>query len=135
MDKDIFYDFSELCMSLCSVEDDWCKDRIVHLGIFNCILTFTREIRYGAWIAVRGLRCILTIFDSYEEDPERKDIVMAQFSSTQIHGESGLEIIEQLYQEENEEIIDLSIEILDSHFGYDDNGHYKGFYEEDTVFS
>ena len=43
---------------------------------------------------------------------------------------SGMEILEELYMEENEEIIDLVIEILDSHFGYDEDF----FYDEDGDF-
>ena len=149
IDRNIFYDFSELCLSLAGMEDDWCKDRIIHLGIFNCILEFIRDKRHGAWITSNGLKAIITILDSYEEDPERKDIVMAQLASCEVQGITGLSIIEELYQDENEEITDMVVDILDGHFGYDEeffcdedgypycsreNDFRGNFYEEDVVF-
>ena len=46
---------------------------------------------------------------------------MTQLASAQAEYMTGMEILEELYMEENEETVDLVIEILDSHFGYDDD--------------
>ncbi len=100
------------------------------MGIFSCILKDIRGNRHGSYITQNGLRCILTILDSYEDDDERKHIVMAQLASTEIDCMSGMEMLEELYMEENEEIIDLVIEILDSHYGYDEDF----FYDSDGEF-
>ena len=81
----------------------------------------TRGCRYGKHITSQGLRAIISILDSYEEDEDRKDLVMGQLASTEIDHMSGMDILEELYMEENEEIVDLVIEILDSHFGYDED--------------
>ena len=38
IERDVYYDFMNLVNSLADLEDTWCKDRIIHLGVFNCII-------------------------------------------------------------------------------------------------
>lgn len=48
---------------------------------------------------------------------------MAQLESTQVNGfNSGLDVLEDIYHndDENDDIIDLVVEILDGHFGLDE---------------
>ena len=80
------------------------------------------DCRHGKFVTVNGLRACENILSSYGDDPERKEIVLAQLASTMVDGSSGIEILEKMFfEEENEEIIDLAIEILDNHFGYDED--------------
>ena len=77
IDRDVRYDYMMLLQCLSKLEDDWCKDRIIHLGVFDCILKEIRGCKYGHHITAQGLRTIISILDSYDEDEERKDFVMA----------------------------------------------------------
>jgi hypothetical protein len=52
IDRDIRYDYVMLLQGLAKLENDWCKDRIIHLGIFECILKETRGCRYGHYITL-----------------------------------------------------------------------------------
>ena len=146
MDRDIYFDFMELCVSLTTCDDRWTMRRAIHLGILDCILSLIRESRYGKWITQNGLKGLINILNHFEDDIEEKDMAMAQLASTSVSGESGLEILEQLFQEDNEEIVDLVIEILDGHYGYDEeffcdeDGYPRedrarcNFFEDDTVY-
>mgnify|MGYP006875018768 CR=1 FL=1 len=85
MDRDIYFDLMELCLSLSTCEDRWAIRRTIHLGIFDCVLTLSRETRYGKWICQNGLRAILNILNHFEDDPEEKDMAMAQLASTNVN--------------------------------------------------
>jgi hypothetical protein len=90
IDRDCFFDLMNLCENLSRLEGDWCKDRIIHLGIFVVILNLINDAKYGKHITANGLKCIISILSSYEDDPEKKELVMAQLASTEIDGESGM---------------------------------------------
>ena len=47
IDRDVRYDYIVLIQNLSKLEDDWCKDRLIHLGVFECILKEIRGSRYG----------------------------------------------------------------------------------------
>ena len=70
-----------------------------------------------------GLKCILNILNALDDDEERKNTVMAFLDSTQVNGfVSGLDVLEEIYNSDdlNEENMDLLVEILDGHFGIDE---------------
>ena len=77
IDRDCFFDLMNLCENLAKLEGDWCKDRIIHLGIFVVILNLINDAKYGKHITANGLKCIIAILNSYEDDPEKKELVMA----------------------------------------------------------
>ncbi len=43
------------------------------------------------------MKIIIAILESYNDDEEKKDLIMSQLASCQIDSDSGLEIIENLY--------------------------------------
>jgi hypothetical protein len=51
----------KLFKELVVLEDDFCKDRIIHLGIFEILLKLIKEKFYGKWICQESLGCVLRI--------------------------------------------------------------------------
>ena len=82
IDTDVYFDYMMLLESLTILKDDWCKDRIVHLGIFEAILKIIVNKMHNQYIVREGLKCILNILNALDDDEERKSTVMAFLDST-----------------------------------------------------
>ena len=125
--EEMKYDLMMIIQNLVRVENDFCQDRILELGIFDIILKLIHDARHGLNITVYGLDSIDEIFDQYECFAGKLMEVQSNFESA--YGEESIMILEGLSFSENEDIQDRAVNILEKHFAYDS----EFFFDKDDV--
>ena len=88
------------------------------------------ESKWGHNITLAGLESIEELLEQYDCYKEKKNALLEMFNSTQ-YGmeETGIEIIEQLIFDQNDDVRDKALNILTTHFEYDSSF----FYEQDEL--
>lgn len=114
-----------LLKTLSELKNEWSVDRLIHIGMFEVILLLLSGAKLGAIrVTQKALECLNEIFDNANEDPHRKDVMKAQFSSISHNGVNSIEMIEDLFSHKNETICGLVQEILEFHFDYPEEDFY-----------
>jgi len=57
-----------LMMTLSKVDNDWCRDRIIHMGFFECAFRGLKGHRFGAYTTHLSLYAIRDILSKCNED-------------------------------------------------------------------
>ena len=102
------------------MDSDFCQDRIVQIGIVPCLLKLIMDAKWGKNVTFNGLDAIDELLEQYDCYQDKKSQVLNMFQNTLYDlQDTGIEIIEQLIFDENEEVRDKALEVLSKHFEYD----------------
>ena len=121
------FDIMAMITNLVKVENDFCQDRILEIGIIGIILKLIHDARHGANVTMYGLDAIDEIFDQYECFAAKLLEVQKYFEEASAYGDDAIMILESLTFSENTDIQDRAINILEKHFQY----HSDFFNERD----
>lgn len=93
-----------LLQYLAYVEDEFCFEKIVELQIVYCTLYLISETRFGKSVTMVGLDIIDHMFQQVVMDAEKIHFLQMQVEEYDARGENGIEILQQMYFDENQDI-------------------------------
>ena len=83
-----------LCQNLVRMEDDFCQDKILELGIINVLLDLIYENKINSYVTADGLEALDELFEQYEAYPDKKKLCCQAVENCFINGDSGIEVLE-----------------------------------------